>query len=223
MESSSKASKTRKGKEPLTTEEKPKRQKKEGCSLTQDLIDQQPSSSLRPKKIKADEEGLEDRFEDLGDTWTKLRGYELFVYGYTKRVSPQPINTLWRLKLGKLVVANVFVNVELMKALARNYNPKTIIIYNYMGKPILSITREVIDTVFELDQGFEEPIDLKKLTSEYFNLEHIYKRWRLPIHRPRNEGSLVPLGQDDKAPYDVSSFHPGFKYTYYCVAQVLRI
>ena len=63
-----------------------------------------------------------------------------------------------------------------------------------MGEPILAITKEVIDTVFKLDWGFEELIDLKKLTSEYFNLEHIYKTWRLPIHRPRNAGSLVPLG-----------------------------
>lgn len=33
----------------------------------------------------------------------------------------------------------------------------------------------------------------------------------------------MPLGQDDKAPYDVNSFHPYFKYTYYYVAQVLGI
>lgn len=67
MESSSKTNKTRKGKEPIVVEEKPKRQKREGRSLVWDLIDQCPSSSLRSKKIRADEEGLEDWFEDLGD------------------------------------------------------------------------------------------------------------------------------------------------------------
>lgn len=143
--------------------------------MAKDLIDQCPSSSLRSKKIRADEEGLEDRFEDLGDIWIELRGYELFIYGSNRRVSPQPFNNLWRLNLGRLVVANVFMNVELMKALANNYDPKTRTIYNYMCEPILAITKEVIDTVFELDWGFEELIHLKKLTSEYFNLEHIYK------------------------------------------------
>lgn len=110
-----------------------------------------------------------------------------------------------------------------MKTLANNYDPKTKTIYNYMGEPILTITNKVIDTVFELDWGFEELIDHKKLTNEYFNLEHIYKASRLPIHRPRNAGSLMPLGQDDKSPYDVNSFHPYFKYNYYYVSQVLGI
>lgn len=31
----------------------------------------------------------------------------------------------------------------------------------------------------------------------------------------------MPLGKEDKVPYDVNSFHPYFKYTYYCVDQVL--
>lgn len=59
--SSSKKNRARKVKETQPLEDKPKRQKKEGFSLAQDLIDQCPTSSLRSKKHKMDEEGLEDR------------------------------------------------------------------------------------------------------------------------------------------------------------------
>lgn len=175
--SSAKKSRVRKAKETQHLEDKPKRQKKEGRSLAQDLIDQCPSSSLRSKKIKIDDEGLEDRFEDLGDIWTEIRGHELFIFGYVRRNAPEPVNNLWRLNLGKLAVDNVFVNVELMKSLANNYDPKTRTIYDYMGKPILSITKEIIDVVFDLDWRFKEQIDTKKLAREYFNIEDIYKRW----------------------------------------------
>lgn len=58
---------------------------------------------------------------------------------------------------------------------------------------------------------------------EYFNLEEVYKRWRLPIHRPRVARSIVPFDKDNKAPYDVNLLYPYFKYTYYCAAQVLGI
>lgn len=54
-------------------------------------------------------------------------------------------------------------------------------------------------------------------------MEDIYKRWRLPIHRPKVAGSIVPFGGGDKAPFDVTLFLPYFKYTYYYVAQVLGI
>lgn len=46
------------------------------------------------------------------------------------------------------------MNVELMKSLANNYDPKTKTIYDYMRKPIVSITREIIESVFDLDWGF---------------------------------------------------------------------
>lgn len=133
------------------------------------------------------------------------------------------MNNLWRLNLGKLAVGNFFVNVELMKSLENNYQPKTRTICDYMGRPILPITKKITDTMFNLDWGFEKQIDIKKLTQEYFNLEEVYKRWRLPVHRPKVARSIVPFDKNDKAPYDVNLFHPLFKYTYYCAAQVLGI
>lgn len=54
-------------------------------------------------------------------------------------------------------------------------------------------------------------------------MEDIYKRWRLPIQRLKIVGSIVPFGGGDKAPFDVNIFLPYFKYTHYCVAQVLGI
>lgn len=220
--SSSSSKKSRKGKE-LNPEEKPKRQKKEGRALTQDLLDQCPSSSVRSKKIKSEEEGLEDKFENLGDIWTEIRGHELLFFGYKRRDALEPISNLWKRNLGKLVVPNVFVDVELMKALVNCYNPRTKTICDYRGNTLVVINKQTIDMVFDLDWEVEESIDMKKLSQEFFSLENIYRTWRLPVHRPKVGGSFVQFGKSDKVPFDVNHFHPYFKYTYYTAAQVLGI
>lgn len=74
---------------------KPKKQKKEGKYLKQDLIDQFPESGPKYKRVaqlKTNVEKLGDRFEDLGDIWTPIRGYELFLYHYKKRNREEPIS-----------------------------------------------------------------------------------------------------------------------------------
>lgn len=186
-------------------------------------MDQCPTSSVRSKKIKNEEEGLEDRFEHLGDIWTEIRGHELFLFGYKRRKAPEPISNLWKRNLGKLVVPNVFVDVELMKALVDSYDPKTKTIYDYRGNPMVAINKQTIDMVFDLDWDVEEKIDMHKLSQEFFNLEDIYRKWRLPIHRPKVGGSIIPFSKTDKVPFDVNQFHPYFKYTYYATAQVLGL
>lgn len=119
---------------------------------------------MRSKKIKSEEEGLEDRFEHLGDIWTEIRGHELFLFSYKRRDAPEPISNLWKKNLGKLVVLNVFVDVELMKALVDCHDPRTKTICDYQGNPLVVINKQTIDMVFDLDWEVEEKIDMQKLS-----------------------------------------------------------
>lgn len=53
--------------------------------LNQYLIDQLSSSkpkARRSTQLRADVEILEDKFKHVGDGWTTIRGYELFMFHY---------------------------------------------------------------------------------------------------------------------------------------------
>lgn len=72
-------------------EMKPKNKKREGWHLNKDLIDQfleLGPTSKRASQLKFNKGKLADRFEDLGNIWMPVRGYELFLYHYKKRGRP---------------------------------------------------------------------------------------------------------------------------------------
>lgn len=99
--------------------------KKSGRKLNQDMIDQMGSPGARSHRAKTNlpiREQLEDIYKGIGDIFTILRGHELFLFHYFRRDEPMPISNPWKTGLGKLVVPNVFVNIDLLKLLVRNYN-----------------------------------------------------------------------------------------------------
>lgn len=156
MEScSSKLAKSRKPKNPPPTDTsevaKRKRQKKEGRALNQDLLNQFSASSMKSRGVKSKEDDLEDNQEFVGDIWTKIRGYDLFMFHWKRRMSLEPVSNPWRLNIGRLVVPNVFISLELIKALASKYDPKTKTIYDKDNNPLVPIRKDFIETIFNLD------------------------------------------------------------------------
>lgn len=63
------------------------------------------------------------------------------------------------MNIGRLVVPNVFISLELIKALTDRYDPKTKTIYDKENKPLVTIRKDFIETVFNLDFGNEARID----------------------------------------------------------------
>lgn len=109
-----------KGKKQKTGETSPKT-KDEDRKLNQDLLDQVSGSTPKPKRYAKWK--LEDNYIDVGDLYTTIRGYELFLFHYHRREKPKPICNPWQLGVGKLVVPNVFVNIDLLELLELNFNP----------------------------------------------------------------------------------------------------
>lgn len=70
---------------------------------------------------------------------------------------------------------NVFVNVDLMISLAKNYKPKEKTIYDATRHPLLLITRDFMSRVFDLDITLDENIDPTLLANEYVRPKEIYK------------------------------------------------
>jgi len=53
--------------------------------LNQDLVDQLPGSKPKARRIaqlRANVEKLEDKYKYVGNIWTPIRGYELFMFHY---------------------------------------------------------------------------------------------------------------------------------------------
>lgn len=54
-------------------------------------------------------------------------------------------------------------------------------------------------------------------------MDTTYKGWRLPLHRARKYGDLLPLDDSDGPPFHVDLFEPYLKHTYFSMGQVLGI
>lgn len=126
--------------------------------LCQDLIDQLLGSVLKSRRsIQLDPSAnrFEDIYQDIGDVWTNIQGYELFLFHYSRRTRHEPMCNPWKLNLGKIVVPNVFVNMDLFKLLAKHYNPNLKAICNLQGKPFVYLSKAALEEVF----GFEDICD----------------------------------------------------------------
>lgn len=208
--------------------EKPKikRQKIEARPLNQDLIEQCPRFGLisRRNQLNPSCGTLEDKHKSLGDVWTPHRSYDLFIYHYKKKYRHRPILNPWNMNLAKLVMPNVFVNVELIKKLARNYNPKMRAIYSHDGSQLIIITHDYICMVFQLETSLKKKMMIRDFLEEYKTMDTSYKWWKLPLHRPKGPGNQLKIfSSGKKPPFHVDSFEEYYQYTYYLVGQALGI
>lgn len=78
-------------------------------------------------------------------------------------MSLEPINNPWRLNIGRLEVPNVFISPELIKYLVDRYNHETKTIYDKDNKSLVTIRKDFIEIVFNLDIRNEAQIDVEKL------------------------------------------------------------
>lgn len=157
--------------------EKPKerKQKTEKRKLNQDLIDQCLGSRPRPRRsVQASK--LLDKHRGLGDVRTPHQGYELFMYHYRKQFRFEPVCNPWRLNLGRLAVPNVFINIELVKALASQYNSKKRTIQSPNGADMLVISQDLISNVFQLEGPMNFPFTIRDFLTEYHCMDTSYKR-----------------------------------------------
>lgn len=81
-------------------------------------------------------------------------------------------------------MSNVFINVKLIRVLARMYNPKTQIIHLHDGSHFVPITKDYISTIFQLDSTMNLPLRIRDILEEYHIMDTRYKRWRMPLHSP---------------------------------------
>lgn len=120
------------------------------------------------------------------------------------------------MNFAKLVMPNVFANVELIKTLVRNYNPKTRAIYSHDGSQFIIITHNYICMVFQLDTSLKKKLRIRDLLEEYQTMDASYTRWKLPLHRHKGLGNQLKIFSSNEKPlFFVDLFEGYYQYTYY--------
>ena len=79
-----------------------------------------------------------------------MHGHSLFWYFFANSIEKEPKNNPWRFDLEKVVVPNVFVDVELINVLAKHYEPSTRTVRKLDGMPLLVITKSYVEQCFRL-------------------------------------------------------------------------
>lgn len=92
-----------------------------------------------------------------------MHRWTLFGYTYKRGHMPRKISNLWTSNLGKLVVPNVFSNMDLVKALERYYDVDNRVIESRKGSLLLEISRKEIIESFSLNPLASVTIDFSSL------------------------------------------------------------
>lgn len=181
--------------------------------LNQDIIDKLQSPGPKSRRSKQHfhrKDQLEDRFKGVGDVWTKVRGYELFLFHFLRKDIEMLICNLWITNLGKLVVPNVFVNIRLMEVLVKKYNSVKRCIQFPNGEVFIRFIHGTIDEVFSLDPNPDVPLSFEELEEEFVKMDTTYKGWNLDFHRVQ-KGILT---KEDGPPFNMDIFRHYLQYTY---------
>lgn len=121
-----------------------------------------------------------------------------------------PISNPWSSGLGKLMVPNVFVNIDLLKLMVKNYDAAKRCILLLDGTGFISFTVAMIQEVFGLDFEVEVPLSFNDLEEENRKMDTTHQGWNLVFHKAE-KGRLT---EEDGPPYDINIFKKYFQYTY---------
>lgn len=114
-------------------------------------------------------DGLYDKGCWLRDAQIGMKGIGLFRVGFGQWNTPAPINSIWELDFGKLVVPGVFMDVDLLMQIAKNYDPVTRTVRNVNQGPLIEISDDEFKRVFRLCEAsnYLEPIDFEMFKKVY--------------------------------------------------------
>lgn len=197
--------------------------------LSKDLTDQlPPSTSEKPKGQFLFQglqivEGLIDKNSSIKDAKSAYIVWELF-FGWFRNINMGIIvGNPWNCDLGNLIVPNVHMDVDLLKAMATNYDVVTRTIRTYDGKEMVRITKDEIAHVFKLTRWSDEmpKINEKTLTEEYDNTKIAFRVHILPRYLAKSGGQRIAIGKYDKEPFPISYFVSYFQKTFYSICQII--
>lgn len=119
--------------------------------------------------------------------------------------------------MGKIVVPNVYMDVEFLKDVATRYDLVYKIVRACNGVEMVRITREEIVEIFKLHEWSEDMVhvDLDTFRKEYDNTKVLFKTTMLPMHTTSmghgNNRKHIKIGRDEKEPFPMNYFSHYFR------------
>lgn len=194
-------------------------------AICDDLLKQLTQSTNSAAKIKElvpqsprlrVSDGLYEKGNWLRDAQIGMIGLGLFWIAFGQRHSLAPNNSLWELDVGKLIVLEVFMDVDLLTQIAANYDPMAKVIRNVNGGVLIEINYDEFRKVFRLSEvsNYLEPINFETLDKVYETQRNhlrsgLLKEFFVKI------GSLIVVGPRTMEPFSLNLFSLRVKEMYW--------
>ena len=123
-------------------------------------------TSLNPRLRLGD--GLYDKGNWVQDAHTSQTSLNLFKKWFAERKLFAPHANIWNFDLGKLVVPSVFMDYDLLEAVAKNYDQATRVVRRIDGEILITISPEEINWKHCWLGGFIEAKENSKVNSLLF-------------------------------------------------------
>ena len=119
---------------------------------------------------------------------------ELFWFFYKNKIDKVPISNPWTRNLGKLIMPDVFVDVDLLKELIKSYNPVSMSFNRKDRSIFLALDKETFIEAFDLGGQMLLPIEMDKLKETFKQQKTLYMGRAMTRHIPmsRREKGEIP-------------------------------
>ena len=96
-----------------------------------------------------------------------INGFDLFMFFYKNRIEKVPVCNPWNRNMAKLIFPEVFIDVDLLKALINSYNSITRTFHRHNGSILCTLDRTSFFEAFGLMGQMDVPIDTADLQRKF--------------------------------------------------------
>lgn len=136
-------------------------------------------------------------------------GFELFIYFYENKTYKVPICNPWNRNIANLICPEVFIDVDLVKALIKSYNLVTRNFHRHNGSFLCTLVRTSFIDAFKLEGQMDTPIDTDDLQKKFANNKTYFVNNVMMPHIPYN------VKKEGKIPRSMADFLPLSRFKYY--------
>lgn len=178
-----------------------------------------PSSSQN-KKV-SDDYFMDDLAYCRDAKTLELIGMCLFSYFYKNRDSVVPVSNPWMSGLAKLIIPEVFLDVDALLMLAQCYDPLSKTIRKDDGSPLVTLDRKSFMRAFRIQIPMAMEIDLKAQANRYVR-EVVLVSKEIKNHIPKENRNYI-VAMPGPIPYAYKDLKFYIKYIAYGIYQVLGV
>lgn len=131
--------------------------------------------------------------------------------------------------MGKMVVPNMFIYVDLLKVIVVNYEPLVRVVRAHDGQIMVWVNKEEVAYVFKLNTWSSDmvKIDEQMLREEYKWVKHNFRvsvltNFLILVGNGINKRKIT-LGPSDVDPLPIKYLQPYFQKTFYSLCQILGL